>query len=331
MKKFINDPDHLTAELLEGFAIAHRDKVVYTPEGLVVRRKEKDAGKVALVTMGGSGHEPALSGFVGPGLLDISVPGEIFAAPGPPRVLEALRRADREAGVLFVVLNHEGDVLSSNMAMEMARAEGLNIQTVLTQEDISGGSRDDPTDRRGLVGCLLVYKVAGAAAEQGRSLEECVGIAQRMADNMATLAVATSSATHPATGEVISDVPDGEMIVGAGQHGEGGGGTQKLCSAAETAEIMIPALLDDLGIESGEKVVVMLNAVGSTTLMELYVVMHRVESLLGERGVELAHSMVGSFLSVQEMGGFQVCIARVDDEMLALLDAPCDSPALTRV
>ncbi len=329
MKKFINDPENITAELLEGFAIAHRNRIALTPERLVVRKTFKPKDRVALVTLGGSGHEPALSGFVGPGLLDISVPGEIFAAPGPPRVIEALREANREAGVLFVVLNHEGDVLSSNVAMEMARAEGLNVATVLTHEDISAGTREDPSDRRGLVGCLLVAKVAGAAAEQGRSLSECVAVAERMERSMATLAVATSSATHPCTGDVISDVPDGEMIVGMGQHGEGGGGTQRIGTADETAEIMLPDLLEDLGVESGEKVLVMLNGVGSTTLMELYLVQRRVASLLEERGIELARSLVGSFLSVQEMGGFQMCLARMDDELLQLWDAPCDSPALT--
>ena len=329
MNKFINDPDNLTAELLEGFALAHDDRVVLTPERLVVRKTPKDEARVALVTLGGSGHEPALSGFVGSGMLDVSVPGEIFAAPGPPRVLEALRHANRDAGTLFVVLNHEGDVLSSNMALEMAKDEGLNVQTVLTQEDISSGSREDPSDRRGMVGCLFVYKVAGAAAERGDSLEQCVAVAQRMQDNMATLAVATSSATHPCTGDVISDVPDGQMIVGMGQHGEGGGGTQKIVSADETAEIMFSALLDDLAVKSGEKVLVLLNGVGSTTLMELYVVLRRVASLAAERGVVLARSLAGRYLSVQEMGGFQMCVARMDDELLELWDAPCDTPALT--
>ena len=329
MNKFINDPENLTAELLEGFVLAHGQKVDLTSERLVVRGAPKAKSKVALVTLGGSGHEPALSGFVGPGMLDISVPGEIFAAPGPPRVLEALRQADREAGTLFVVLNHEGDVLSSNMAMEMAEEEGLNVQTVLTQEDISSGSRADPTDRRGMVGCLFVYKVAGAAAERGDSLEQCVAIAQRMQDNMATLAVATSSATHPCTGEVISDVPAGQMIVGMGQHGEGGGGTQAIVSADQTAEIMFSALVDDLGIQSGEQVLVLLNGVGSTTLMELYVVLRRVSSLAAERRIVLARSLVGRYLSVQEMGGFQMCVARMDEELLDLWDAPCDTPALT--
>ena len=177
MKKLINAPDALVQEALEGFALAHNGKVALAGSNLVVRSNRKSADKVALVTLGGSGHEPALSGFVGEGMLDISVPGEIFAAPGPPRVLEALRLAKRDAGILFVVLNHAGDVLSAKVAMDLAAKEGILQRRVLTHEDISGGPRSQPDDRRGLAGCLPVIKVAGAAAEQGRSLEECAAIA----------------------------------------------------------------------------------------------------------------------------------------------------------
>jgi len=329
MRKFINDPKNLVNELLQGFALAQAKKVKLAGTNLVVRAKPKSQDKVAVVTLGGSGHEPALSGFVGDGMLDISVPGEIFAAPGPPRVIEALRAANRDAGVLFIVLNHAGDVMSADVAMEMAAKEGLKVRRVLSHEDISAGSRENPEDRRGLVGALLVMKVAGAAAEQGRSLEECAAIAERMERNMATLAVAVSSASHPSTGEPISDVPDGRMVVGMGQHGEAGGGEQPLKSANETAEIMLPLLLKDLDIKKGEQVMVMLNGVGSTTLMELYLVLRRVKGLLEERGVTLARSLVGEYLTVQEMGGFQMCVARMDDELIQLWDAPCDTPALT--
>ncbi len=325
MKKFVNNPDNLVAELLEGFVIANSDKVALSGSNLVVRTTPKSKDKVALVTLGGSGHEPALSGFVGEGMLDISVPGEIFAAPGPPRVVEALKAASRDAGVLFIVLNHAGDVMSGNMAMEMAQKAGVKIAKVLTCEDISGA----PEDRRGLVGCLFVIKAAGAAAEAGKSLEECTAIAQRMADNMRTLAVAVSGATHPSTGDVIAEIPDEVMVVGMGQHGEAGGGTQPLKTADETAEIMLEALLADLKVQSGEEVAVMLNGVGATTLMELYLVLRKVKQLLEAKGITLVHSLVGEYLTVQEMGGFQMCIARVDAELKALLKAPASSPALT--
>lgn len=331
MKKFINDPENLVEELLEGFVLAHGGKVAIEDGNLVVRKQPKPKDKVALVTLGGSGHEPALSGYVGEGMLDISVPGEIFAAPGPPRVVEALRLANRDAGVLLVVLNHEGDVMSANIAMGMAQKEGLNVKQVLTHEDISAGSREDPSDRRGLVGCLAVIKVAGAAAEQGKSLDECAAIAERMERNMATLAVAVSGATHPSTGDIISTVADGKMVVGMGQHGEAGGGTQALKTADATAEIMLNALLDDLKIQSGEEVLVLLNGVGSATLMELYLVLRRVKQVLDSKNITLAGSLAGEYLTVQEMGGFQMCVARMDAELTALWNAPCNSPALTVV
>lgn len=330
MKKFINAPENLVSELLEGFALANQGKVALSGNNLVVRKTPKAKDKVAVVTLGGSGHEPALSGFVGEGMLDISVPGEIFAAPGPPRVIEALRAANRDAGVLLVVLNHAGDVMSAKIAMDMAKKEGLNVKQVLTHEDISAGPRENPEDRRGLVGCLPVIKVAGAAAEQGRSLEECLAIAERMERNMATLAVAISGATHPSTGEVIAEIPDGVMVVGMGQHGEAGGGTQDIKTADETADIMLPVLLEDLQVKAGEEVLVMLNGVGSTTLMELYLVLRRAQQILKDKGITLVRSLVGEYLTVQEMGGFQMCVARLDEELKALWDAPCDSPALTK-
>ncbi len=329
MKKFVNNPDDLVQELIEGFALAQPDRVKLEGSNLVVRATPKSQDKVALVTLGGSGHEPALSGFVGEGMLDISVPGEIFAAPGPPRVVEALRMANRDAGVLFIVLNHEGDVLSANMAVEMAEKEGIRLAKVLTCEDISGGPRSEPENRRGLVGCLAVIKAAGAAAEAGRSLEECADIAQRMADNMATLAVAVSGATHPGTGDVIAEIDDEVMVVGMGQHGEAGGGTQPLKTADATAEIMLEALLADLEAKAGDELMVMLNGVGATTLMELYLVLRHVKQLLDAKGIALAHSLVGEFLTVQEMGGFQMCVARLDDDLKALLKAPANAPALT--
>ena len=183
MQKFINSPDRLVDELLEGFVLANTGKVALSGSNLVVRANAKPQDKVALVTLGGSGHEPALSGYVGDGMLDISVPGEIFAAPGPPRVIEALRSVARDAGILFVVLNHEGDVMSADVVMEMAAQEGLTVKQILTHEDISSGTRDDPSDRRGLVGCLPVIKVAGAAAERGASLDECLAVAERMLES----------------------------------------------------------------------------------------------------------------------------------------------------
>ena len=329
MKKFINDPDNLVSELLEGYALAYADKVRLTDNGLVVRAAPKAEGKVAMVTLGGSGHEPALSGFVGEGMLDISVPGEIFAAPGAPACLEALKLADRGAGVLFVVLNHAGDVMAANMTMQMVEKEGLNVRQILTHEDIAGGPRSEPENRRGLVGCVPLMKIAGAACEAGRSLDEVLALAEAYEQNMATLAVALTSATHPATGEAMFELADDEMEIGMGQHGEAGTGRMELKSADETAEAMLDQLLDDLDVQKGEKVFVLLNGAGATTLMELFIVYRRVHQVCEARGIEVARGRIGEFLTVQEMAGFQLHVARVTDEMVGLLDAPCDTPFWT--
>lgn len=324
MKKFINRPEDVVPELLEGFVLSHPDKVRLVGKNLIAGTKRKAPGKVGLVTLGGSGHEPGLSGFVGEGLLDVSVAGEIFAAPGAPSCLEAIKLADGGAGVLFIVLNHAGDILSSNITMQMAQREGLNVRKVITHEDIAGGP--NPDDRRGLVGFLPVYKVAGAAAEQGLPLDRCVEIAERMERNMRTLAVAVSTATHPSTGQPIFELADDEMEIGMGQHGESGTGRMKLKTADETAAVMLQMLLDDLKVKAGEQLLVIVNGAGATTLMELFIVFRRVSQVLQEKGIKLARGKVGEFITTQEQGGFQLMIARMDDELLGLWDAPCDAP-----
>ncbi|MHB1936655.1 MAG: dihydroxyacetone kinase subunit DhaK [Acidobacteriaceae bacterium] len=325
MKKFINDPKHLVPELLEGLALAFPSKVRLLGSNIVARAVPKAPGKVRLVTLGGSGHEPGLSGFVGEGMLDMSVVGEIFAAPGAPRCIEAIRAAAKGGeGVLLLVLNHAGDVLSGNIAMEAAQREGIDIQRVLTQDGMSS----DPAvkDRRGLVGFLPVYKVAGAAAEQGVSLDDCRKIAERMERNTRTLAVAVRTATHPSTGQAIFELGEDEMEIGMGQHGEAGTGRMKLKTADETAEIMLNMLLADLGVAAGEELLVLVNGAGATTLMELLILFRSAARILEAKKIKLARSAVGEFITTQEQAGFQMMIARMDPELVRLWDAPADSP-----
>jgi dihydroxyacetone kinase-like protein len=324
MKKFINRPENIVPELLEGFTLAYPSKVRLVGSNLVARAVPKAKGKVGVVTLGGSGHEPGLSGFVGAGMLDFSVAGEIFAAPGAPRCLEAIRLAEAGAGVLFIVLNHAGDVLSANITMDMAKREGLNVKMILTHEDIAGGK--NPDDRRGLVGFVPVYKVAGAAAEQGCPLDTCLQIAERMERNMRTLAVAVRTATHPSTGQPIFELGDDEMEVGMGQHGEAGTGRMKLKTADETAELILQMLLDDLQVKPGEELLVIVNGAGATTLMELFILFRRVQQILKAQGIKLVRSQVGEFITTQEQAGFQLMIARMDSELVRLWDAPCDAP-----
>jgi dihydroxyacetone kinase-like protein len=329
MKKFINDPKNLVGELLEGMVAAFPDKVQLSSRNIVVRAVPKQPGKVRLLTLGGSGHEPGLSGFVGEGMLDYSVAGDIFAAPGAPRCLEAIRNACAGGeSVLMIVLNHAGDVLSGNMALEMAQREGCKVKMVLTHEDIAGGP--DPENRRGLVGFFPVYKVAGAAAEQGAPLDACLEIAVRMERNLRSLAVAVNTATHPATGQPIFELGDDEMEIGMGQHGEAGTGRMQLKSADETAEIMLNMLLEDLGVKSGEEILVLINGAGATTLMELLIVFRRVAQLLTTKKIKLVRSAVGEFITTQEQAGFQMLIARMDPELIKLWDAPADAPFFVR-
>jgi dihydroxyacetone kinase-like protein len=330
MKKFINDPANLTPELLEGFVAAYKDFVALQSGKLVVRKTPKSKDKVAIVTLGGAGHEPALSGFVGEGMLDISVVGDIFAAPSAPKVFEALKLAYGPAGILFVVLNHAGDVMASNIAMEMAKKQGMtNIRVVLTHEDIAPGADAPANDRRGLVGCVPLYKVAGAAAEAGASLDEVARIAEKFNGSMATLAVAMKTATHPSTGQSIFELADDEMEIGMGQHGEAGTGPSKILTADQTANLMVDRLIAAVKAQSGDKVMMILNGAGATTLMELFIVYRACDKMLTERGITSIGARVGEYLTVQEMAGFQMFLAKMDDELIKLWNAPCNTPFLT--
>jgi phosphoenolpyruvate---glycerone phosphotransferase subunit DhaK len=326
MKKFINDPANLTQELLEGLATAHQDLVELKPNNTIVNKKLSSADRVTIVTLGGAGHEPALSGFVGEGMLDVSVVGDIFAAPGPQACIDAIHLADRGKGVLFIVLNHAGDMLTGNLTMKTIEKEKKHVIKLVTQEDIANAPRENSDDRRGLVGCVPTYKIAGAAAASGKSLEEVARIAKKFTDNMATLAVAVRGATHPATGSVIADLGEDEMEVGMGQHGEGGGGRQTMKSADETAVIMVDALLKDLSIKSGEKIMLVLNGTGATTLMELFIIYRKCISHLKSKNIEVVANFVGELLTVQEQAGFQMFMARMDDELLGYWNAPCYTP-----
>jgi dihydroxyacetone kinase-like protein len=213
MKKFINDPNNLTTELLQGYALAYSDKVKLVGDRIVVRAKPKSKDKVAVITLGGSGHEPALSGYVGEGFLDASVVGDVFAAPGAPKVLEALRLFKDHPGVVLIILNHAGDVMNGNMAFDMAKKEGINVQKVLTAEDIAAGIDAPIEDKRGLGGAIPIYKVAGAAAEAGKSLDEVVTVTEKFNKTMATLAVTMKTATHPQSGQYISELADDEYLL----------------------------------------------------------------------------------------------------------------------
>jgi dihydroxyacetone kinase-like protein len=317
--KFINDPENVTAELLEGYVMAYPDQVKLAAENIVVRANPKSDDKVAIVTLGGSGHEPALSGFVGDGMLDCSVVGDIFAAPGAQRLFQALQLMKREAGILLVVLNHSGDVMSANMACQLAERVGIKVKQVLTHDDISAGIKADDNDRRGLAGCVPLYKILGAAADAGKSLDELVEIAERYNANCATLAVAMNSCTHPQNGATITSLAPGVMEIGMGQHGEGGGGLEPLVSADATATKMVDLLCQQLEPKAGDKVMLIINGVGATTHMELNIVFRKAAKELQARGLVLAYSRIQEILTVQEQSGFQMILAKLDDDHIDYL------------
>ena len=328
MKKFLNSPENITDEVLEGLAGAYPDKIKIENGRIVVRATPKSKDKVAVITMGGSGHEPALSGFVGEGMLDASVAGDIFAAPNAVSVL-ALKMFKDYAGILLVVLNHAGDVMSANMALKMAAREKINVKSILVADDISAGLDAPKSERRGLAGCIPLIKVAGAAAESGMGLDEVLAVAEKFNGRIATLAVAMSGCTHPQTGQPITELGDDEMEIGMGQHGEGGGGRGKILTADETAEIMFGELSKAVSLKEGESLFIIINGVGATTPMELAIVFRAAKKCAEKIGAKVVGGIIDEILTVQEMAGFQMIVCVLDEQSARLIKARSNAPYWT--
>ena len=332
MKKFINKTEDITKELLEGYVLAYQDRVKLGGENIVVRTQPKSEDKVAIVTMGGSGHEPALSGYVGEGMLDCSVVGDIFAAPGAQRVLQALQMFKRDAGILLVVLNHSGDLMSANMACKLAAKAGIKVKMLETHDDISAGLQAADDDRRGLAGCIPLYKIVGAAAEEGKSLDELYELGERFNRGLATLAVAMNKCTHPQNEATITDLPEGIMEIGMGQHGEGGGGQKPLVSADDTAAEMVDLLCQQLKPKAGDKMMLIINGVGATTHMELNIIFRKAYKELEARGLQVVVSRIQEILTVQEQAGFQMIMAILDEDHIDYLkNKRADAPYWTTI
>ena len=329
MKKFINDPANLTSELLDGLVQCYPNQLALKNERIVVRANPKPADKVAIVTLGGTGHEPALEGFVGEGMLDASVAGDIFAAPGGEKVFEALEMFNRPAGVLLVTLNHNGDRMSANKALRKAAKAGLNVKEIVIHEDIAQGPHAPIEDKRGLGGCIPFIKVVGAAAEEGKSLDEIVALGEKFNEGIATLSVALKTATHPQNGQEIGSIDEDKMEVGMGQHGEGGGGVMPVKSADETAELMVKSLMEATGVKSGDKAFLVVNGSGATTLMEMLIVYRKAKSVLEAAGISVLPGRCTELLTVQEMAGFQMILCKCCDTCAKYLAAKSDAPYWT--
>lgn len=326
MQKFMNKPENLTHEMLEGLVLAHSEVLTLVQKNLVVNKKLAQAERVTLVALGATGGEPALSGLVGEGLVDVFVAGDLFAAPGPQSVLDALQLADRGQGVLLIAGNHTGAVLAAEIAVQQAQKQGVTVELVLAQDNLGDAAREQPGERRGLVGCVPLCKIAAGAAAAGKSLAEVAAIARRFAQNMSTLAVMTNVGTQPVTCEPLAEVvPEGMMRVGVGELGDGGA-TVTLTTADGLAELLLPRLVQDLGVQQGEKLLLLINGSGATTLMEQLVVFRSCFAFLKAQGMEVVATKVGNLLTAQDTCGLQVCLARMDDELLAYWQAPCNTP-----
>lgn len=327
MKKFINQVENVEQEMLQGIAKAHPQHLKKLPDFNVLVRSEKKEGKVALVSGGGSGHEPAHGGFVGKGMLDAAVAGAVFTSPTPDQVEGAIRAVATDAGVLLIIKNYTGDVMNFEMAAEMAECDGIKCMNVVTNDDVAVQDSLYTTGRRGVAGTIFVHKIAGAKAEQGASLEEVHAVAQKVIDNVRTMGTAITPCTVPAAGKPGFEIGEDEMEVGIGIHGEPGTHREKLATANEIVDHMLGKILADIDY-SGHEVAVLVNGSGATPLMELYIINNRVSDVLAEKGIKVYKTMVGNYMTSLEMAGFSISLLRLDDELKALLDEPADTPAL---
>jgi dihydroxyacetone kinase-like protein len=329
MKKLINDPRAVVDESVDGFGLAHAELVTVNAEPRFIIRKDAPvAGKVGLVSGGGSGHEPLHAGFVGRGMLDAAVPGAVFTSPTPDQILPATQAADSGAGVVHIVKNYTGDVLNFETAAELAEAEGVQIRTVLVNDDVAVEDSLYTAGRRGVGGTVLVEKIAGAAAERGDNLDEVAAIGDRVNSNVRTMGVALSACTVPHAGSPSFDLEENEMEIGIGIHGEPGRHKIPLESADAITDRLLEPVLGDLGIAAGDKVLLFVNGMGGTPLSELYIVYRRAARVIADRGASVERTLVGNYITALEMQGCSISVLRLDDELTALWDAPVHTAAL---
>ncbi|MGW6982040.1 dihydroxyacetone kinase subunit DhaK [Streptomyces sp. NPDC054932] len=330
MRMLINSPQTVVADALRGMAAAHPELDVDVERRVVVRRDARAGGRVGVVSGGGSGHEPLHAGFVGYGMLSAACPGEVFTSPVPDQMLRAAAAVDSGQGVLFVVKNYTGDVLNFEMAAELAEEDGLRIERVLVDDDVAVTDSLYTAGRRGTGATLFVEKIAGAAAEEGAPLERVAALARRVDGSSRSFGVALSACTTPAKGSPTFDLPDGELELGIGIHGEPGRERRPMMSAREIAEVAVGAVLEELaqiGPADGP-VLALVNGMGATPLLELYGFHAEVARVLAERGVPVARALVGNYVTSLDMAGCSVTLCRADEELLRLWDAPVQTAAL---
>jgi dihydroxyacetone kinase-like protein len=329
MKKLINEPDAVVRDALRGMEAAHSDRlrVSYDP-AYVVRADAPVQGKVGLVSGGGSGHEPMHGGFVGRGMLDAACPGEVFTSPTPDQMMEATKAVDGGAGVLHVVKNYTGDVMNFDMAADLAKGEGVEVESVLTNDDVAVEDSLYTAGRRGVGVTVLLEKICGGAAENGRSLQEVAELGRRVNASGRSMGMALTPCITPGSGEPSFELGEEEVEIGIGIHGEPGRYREEVRTAKQVAERLMTPIVEDLPFSDGDRVLAFVNGMGGTPLIELYVVYAEVAALLADRGLTIERNLVGNYITSLEMQGCSITLVRLDDEMVRYWDAPVDTPAL---
>jgi dihydroxyacetone kinase-like protein len=329
MKKLINDPANVVVEALHGMEAAHGDllKVHYDPN-YITRKDAPVPNKVGILSGGGSGHEPLHGGFVGRGMLDAACPGATFTSPTPDQMLEATKAISSGRGVLHIVKNYTGDVMNFELAAELAGAEGVEVASVVINDDVAVKDSLWTAGRRGVGGTVLVEKIAGAAAEEGQSLAQLKALCERVNANVRSMGLALTSCTVPHAGKPTFDLPENEMELGVGIHGEPGRERLPLVAADQATEMLIEPVMKDLPFASGDRVLLFVNGMGGTPLLELYIVYRKAEEIARAHGLSVVRRLVGPYITSLEMAGASITLLKLDDEMIRLWDAPVVTPAL---
>lgn len=330
MKKIINKPEDVVNEMLEGLVKSGKEYIKRLEGYNVIVRAEKD-DKVALVSGGGSGHEPSHAGYVGYGMLDAAVAGEVFTSPTPDQILEAIKAVDSKKGVLLIIKNYSGDIMNFDMAAEMAEMEGIEVQKVVVNDDVAVENSTYTTGRRGVAGTVFVHKIAGAAAQSGMEISKVKEIANRVIANVRTMGMSLGPCTVPALGKPSFSLEENEIEMGLGIHGEPGTHKEELRSADELSEYMVGKILEDIQISKDEEVAVMINGLGATPLMELYIVNRKVNELLASKGIIIDKTYVGNYMTSIEMPGFSITILKLDNELKSLLKSKANTLAFKEI
>lgn len=331
-KKIINNPRNVTTELLEGLIEANHGRIKAV-EGIGVKALVKPhipEGKIALLIGGGSGHEPLFPGFIGDNMADGAACGNIFAAPTPDIIFEVTKAVNRGKGVLYQYNNYAGDIMNFDMAAEMAEEAGIEVKTVLNWDDVASASPDRKEERRGIAGCIFMIKIAGAAAATANTLDEVVRVTSKARDNVCSMGVAVSAGSIPETGEPTFELPDDEIEIGMGGHGEPGVLRAKMMSADALVEQMMGKILPDLPFRSGDEVCLLVNDLGSTTMMELFIVNRKIRQILREKNITVHDTLIGSFVTTQEMAGLSISLLKLDEELKTYYDMPTSCPGLVK-